>query len=113
MFLDLPAIPTTGLERKLTAGSGAKGVRHELHQFTRMNQFEPVRAIPLSSRARAKSQSVWSAAYSAAFARGGRQSGGMRRTPNAPRNRIELSPFGVHWPDQDEDLSFRGLLAGD
>lgn len=28
-------------------------------------------------------------------------------------NHIELSPFGVHWPDLDEDLSFRGLLAGD
>ncbi len=26
---------------------------------------------------------------------------------------IEISPFGVHWPDLDEDLSFRGLLAGD
>jgi hypothetical protein len=25
---------------------------------------------------------------------------------------IELSPFGVHWPDLDEDLSFRGLLSG-
>jgi hypothetical protein len=28
-------------------------------------------------------------------------------------NRIEISPFGLHWPDLDEDLSFRGLLAGD
>jgi hypothetical protein len=28
-------------------------------------------------------------------------------------NHIELSPFGLHWPDLDEDLSFRGLLAGD
>jgi hypothetical protein len=28
-------------------------------------------------------------------------------------NRIEISPYGVHWPDLDEDLSFRGLLAGD
>ena len=26
---------------------------------------------------------------------------------------IELSPFGLHWPDLDEDLSFRGLLEGD
>jgi hypothetical protein len=25
---------------------------------------------------------------------------------------IEISPFGLHWPDLDEDLSFRGLLAG-
>ncbi len=28
-------------------------------------------------------------------------------------SRLELSPFGIHWPDLDEDLSFRGLLAGD
>ena len=25
---------------------------------------------------------------------------------------IELSPFGLHWPDLDEDLSIRGLLEG-
>jgi len=28
-------------------------------------------------------------------------------------SRIELSPFGIHWPDLDEDLSFKGLLRGD
>ena len=28
-------------------------------------------------------------------------------------NRIELSPFGLHWPDLDEDLSFRGIANGD
>jgi len=28
-------------------------------------------------------------------------------------NHIEVSPFGLHWPELDEDLSFRGLLAGD
>lgn len=28
-------------------------------------------------------------------------------------NRIEISPFGLHWPDLDEDLSFRGLAEGD
>ena len=27
-------------------------------------------------------------------------------------NHIEISPFGLHWPDLDEDLSFRGLLDG-
>ena len=27
-------------------------------------------------------------------------------------NNIEISPFGLHWPDLDEDLSFRGILAG-
>jgi hypothetical protein len=25
---------------------------------------------------------------------------------------IEVSPFGLHWPDLDEDLSFRGIQAG-
>ena len=24
---------------------------------------------------------------------------------------IELSPFGLHWPQLDEDLSIRGILA--
>jgi hypothetical protein len=28
-------------------------------------------------------------------------------------NHIELSPFGIHWPDLDEDLSFRGIAEGD
>ncbi len=28
-------------------------------------------------------------------------------------NNIEASPFGLHWPDLDEDLSFAGLLQGD
>jgi hypothetical protein len=26
---------------------------------------------------------------------------------------IEVSPYGLHWPELDEELSFRGLLAGD
>lgn len=26
------------------------------------------------------------------------------------RANMELSPFGIHWPDLDEDLSIRGLL---
>ncbi|MEO7299559.1 MAG: DUF2442 domain-containing protein [Verrucomicrobiota bacterium] len=34
-----------------------------------------------------------------------------RATP-AQLNHIELSPFGLHWPDLDEDLSFHGLLEG-
>ena len=25
---------------------------------------------------------------------------------------IEISPFGLHWPDLDEDLSFEGLRKG-
>jgi hypothetical protein len=28
-------------------------------------------------------------------------------------SRVEISPYGIHWPDLDEDLSFRGLLKGD
>ena len=28
-------------------------------------------------------------------------------------NHIEISPFGLHWPDLDEDLSFRGIAEGD
>ncbi len=31
----------------------------------------------------------------------------------AQLNNIELSPFGLHWPDLDEDLSLRGIAAGD
>jgi hypothetical protein len=27
-------------------------------------------------------------------------------------NHIEISPFGLHWPELDEDLSFRGLAEG-
>jgi len=28
-------------------------------------------------------------------------------------NNIKISPFGIHWPDLDEDLSFRGIANGD
>ena len=35
-----------------------------------------------------------------------------RGTPEQLQN-VELSPFGVHWPDLDENLSFRGLLVGE
>ncbi len=28
-------------------------------------------------------------------------------------SRMELSPYGIHWPELDEDLSFQGLLKGD
>ena len=27
--------------------------------------------------------------------------------------RMEISPYGIHWPELDEDLSFQGLLKGD
>ncbi len=26
------------------------------------------------------------------------------------RNNFELSPFGIHWPDIDEDLSYEGFF---
>lgn len=31
----------------------------------------------------------------------------------AQLNNIELSPFGLHWPDLNEDLSIRGIARGD
>jgi hypothetical protein len=36
----------------------------------------------------------------------------LARGTHQQLNRIETSPFGLHWPDLDEDLSFRGLLEG-
>jgi hypothetical protein len=30
----------------------------------------------------------------------------------AQLSNIQISPFGLHWPDLDEDLSYRGLLEG-
>ena len=27
-------------------------------------------------------------------------------------NHIELSPFGLHWPELDEDLSIQGIVQG-
>ena len=30
----------------------------------------------------------------------------------ADLGRIEISPFGLHWPTLDEDLSFVGILDG-
>jgi hypothetical protein len=42
-------------------------------------------------------------------------SGNARLARGTPEqlNNIELSPYGLHWPDLDEDLSFQGLQAGD
>ncbi len=37
----------------------------------------------------------------------------LARGTHQQLNRIEISPFGLHWPELDEDLSFRGLLEGD
>lgn len=35
----------------------------------------------------------------------------LKATPRQ-RSNYELSPFGVHWPDIDEDLSIEGMLVG-
>ena len=32
---------------------------------------------------------------------------------DAQLNNVEISPFGLHWPDLDEDLSLAGLKRGD
>jgi hypothetical protein len=37
----------------------------------------------------------------------------LARGTHRQLNRIEISPFGLHWPELDEDLSFRGLREGD
>ncbi|HTV63327.1 MAG TPA: DUF2442 domain-containing protein [Verrucomicrobiae bacterium] len=37
----------------------------------------------------------------------------LARGTHSQLNRIEISPFGLHWPELDEDLSFRGLAEGD
>jgi len=37
----------------------------------------------------------------------------LARGTSQQLNHIEISPFGLHWPDLDEDLSFRGLLEGE
>jgi hypothetical protein len=34
-----------------------------------------------------------------------------KATPKQLSN-LEISPFGLHWPDLDEDPSNRGMLAG-
>ena len=33
-------------------------------------------------------------------------------SPDQLKN-VEVSPYGLHWPELDEDLSFEGLLRGD
>jgi hypothetical protein len=37
----------------------------------------------------------------------------LARGTAAQLSHIEISPFGLHWPDLDEDLSFRGIMEGD
>ena len=42
-------------------------------------------------------------------------SGNPRLAAGSPEqvSRMEVSPFGIHWPELDEDLSFEGLARGD
>ena len=44
------------------------------------------------------------------ISRGGKPAAGSRHSGAAQQ--LELPPFGLHWPDLDEDLSFRGLAQG-
>jgi Protein of unknown function (DUF2442) len=37
----------------------------------------------------------------------------LAHATSAQLQNIELSPFGLHWPDLDEDLSIRGIAQGD
>lgn len=37
----------------------------------------------------------------------------LTRGSEAELQDIELSPFGIHWPALDEDLSFEGIMRGD
>lgn len=37
----------------------------------------------------------------------------LARGSESQLNHIEISPYGLHWPDLDEDLSFRGITEGD
>ena len=37
----------------------------------------------------------------------------LARGTEAQLKNIEVSPFGLHWPELYEDLSFKGLLNGE
>lgn len=37
----------------------------------------------------------------------------LEKASNQHLSNIEVSPLGLHWPDLDEDLSLKGILAGD
>ena len=36
----------------------------------------------------------------------------LRNADRATRERFELMPMGVHWPELDEDLGIAGMLRG-
>ena len=35
----------------------------------------------------------------------------LLNAPQVERGKFELSPFGIHWPGLDEDLSFEGFFT--
>lgn len=37
----------------------------------------------------------------------------LERGSDVELSTIEVSPFGIHWPLLDEDLSFAGIMRGD
>jgi hypothetical protein len=37
----------------------------------------------------------------------------LAKGTDAQLNHVEISPFGIHWPELDEDLSVEGLVKGD
>ena len=39
--------------------------------------------------------------------------GRLEQGSDAELETIEVSPFGIHWPLLDEDLSFEGIMRGD
>jgi hypothetical protein len=40
------------------------------------------------------------------------QDRGLVTAKSGQLNNIEISPFGLHWPDLDEDLSFQDIARG-
>jgi hypothetical protein len=36
----------------------------------------------------------------------------LRHGTPAERANVEIGPYGIHWPDLDEDISIRALLLG-
>ena len=36
----------------------------------------------------------------------------LREASAAARERLELMPMGIHWPELDEDLGIAGMLRG-
>ena len=37
----------------------------------------------------------------------------LRNGTDHQLDNVEISAFGLHWPELDEDLSIRGLVSGD